>query len=218
MNWLHDFHLFLFDFDGLLVDTEPFHYQAYKKTLSNRGIDFELSLERFYQLAHASATALREALYAAIPDLGTWENFYQEKKAYYQDLLETQPVALMPGAERLLQALAHADLRRCIVTNSTRQNLERAAKLQPILQTIPWVTREDYQEPKPSPECYRLAIALHGQPGDRSIGFEDSPRGWNALKQAPVAVPVLVTSIHKPPQGALCVSSLEHLCNCAVFP
>ena len=219
MNWLHDFQLYLFDFDGLLVDTEPLHYKAYKNILSKNRIDFPLTLERFYQLAHLSATALREAIFEVAPDLRpNWENFYQEKKVHYQELLDNEPVALMPGAERLLKALAKADLRRCIVTNSTRSNLERAARLQPILKTLSWITREDYREPKPHPECYQLAIALHGQPGDRIIGFEDSLRGWQSLSQASVQVPVLVTNFHKPPQGALCVPSLDHLCNFVAFP
>ncbi len=214
MNWLQDFQLYLFDFDGLLVDTEQLHYKAYTKTLAKYQIDFPLTLDRFYQLAHTNATALRDAIGLG----GEWGNFYEEKKKCYQQLLDNEPVALMPGAERLLKALARADLRRCIVTNSTRPNLERAARLQPILKTLSWITREDYREPKPHPECYQLAIALHGQPGDRIIGFEDSLRGFSALSQASVQVPVLVTTFHEPPQGALCVPSLDHLCNSVAFP
>ena len=214
MKWIHDFQLYLFDFDGLLVDTEILHYKAYTTTLAKYKIDFPLTLDRFYQLAHASATALRDAIGRKVG----WEEFYRDKKKCYQELLDNEAVALMPGAERLLTALASADLRRCIVTNSTRPNLERAARLQPILKSLSWITREDYREPKPHPECYQLAIALHGQPGDRIIGFEDSLRGFEALSEASVQVPVLVTTIHKPPQGALCVPSLDDLCNSVAFP
>lgn len=218
MNWLNEFQLFLFDFDGLLVNTEPLHYKAYKESLAGRGIDLGWSVERFYELAHLNATALRDAICQAVPDLGVWENFYQEKKALYQTLLEKEPVLLMAGAEKLLTALARTDLRRCIVTNSSRENLERIAHLQPILRTLPWVAREDYREPKPNPECYRLARAIHGQPGDRAIGFEDSVRGWTALCETPVEVPVLIGSIHQPPKGAICAATLDHLCNSVTFP
>ena len=47
MQWIHDFQLFLFDFDGLLVDTEHLHYQAYVNMLSKHGYKLELNFGNF---------------------------------------------------------------------------------------------------------------------------------------------------------------------------
>ena len=81
MKWIHDFQLFLFDFDGLLVNTEHLHYQAYVNILANRGHVLKLTLAQFFELAHLNSTAWREALYAEIPHLEpNWEILYREKK------------------------------------------------------------------------------------------------------------------------------------------
>jgi HAD superfamily hydrolase (TIGR01509 family) len=199
MKWIHDFQLFLFDFDGLLVNTEHLHYQAYANMLVKRGYSLPLTFAHFLELAQLNSTAWREALYAQIPGLDpNWEALYRGKKEAYLELLATGKVELMPGAELLLQALAQADIRRCVVTNSILEHVLPLRARLPVLQTIPhWITREDYEKPKPSPECYLKAIALHGKKGDRIIGFEDSVRGLRALQQTP-AFPVLVCPSHHP--------------------
>lgn len=199
MKWIHDFQLFLFDFDGLLVNTEHLHYQAYVNMLAKRGANLKLSFANFLELAHFNSTAWREALYAEIPDLEpNWEIIYLEKKTAYLNLLTSGKVELMPGVTRLLKALDQAKIRRCVVTNSILDHIKLLRARLPILETIPkWITREDYEKPKPSPECYLKAIELYGKKGDRIIGFEDSVRGLQALKQTP-AFPVLICPSHHP--------------------
>lgn len=199
MQWIHRFDLFLFDFDGLLVNTEHLHYQAYVNVLAKRGIKLELTFANFCELAQLNSTAWREALYASIPDLDpNWNQIYQEKKEAYEELLVTGKVELMPGVESLLKALEKAGIRRCVVTNSVLKHVQLICANLPILKTIPkWVTREDYDKPKPSSECYLRAIALYGKPGDKIIGFEDSVRGLTALRGTP-AFPVLVCHSHHP--------------------
>lgn len=199
MKWIHNFQLFLFDFDGLLVNTEHLHYQAYVNILDKRGYKLKLSLANFFELAHFNSTAWREALYAEIPDLEpNWEILYREKKDEYLSLLVSGRVELMPGVETLLKALDEAKIRRCVVTNSILNHIKLIRARIPILETLPkWITREDYEKPKPSPECYLKAIELYGKTGDKIIGFEDSVRGLKALKETP-ALPVLICPSHHP--------------------
>ena len=188
------FQLFLFDFDGLLVNTEKLHYQAYVDALAQRGYQLDWSFDMFRKIAHLNAEALMIALYREFPELqqGEWETFYSEKKKVYLDLLHQGKVELMPGVETLLTTLDQEKIRRCVVTHSPFDQIDKIRKRHLALQTIPhWITREDYTFPKPHPEGYLRAIALHGQKGDRIIGFEDSYRGIEALKQTP-AVAVLI--------------------------
>lgn len=199
MKWIRDFQLFLFDFDGLLVNTEHIHYQAYVNVLEKRGHKLDLSYGNFCELAHLNSTAWKEALYLHIPNLEpNWQVVYNEKKEAYLELLSSGKVELMPGVEPLLRALQQSNIRRCVVTHSVLQHIQPIRAKLEILQTIPhWITREDYDQPKPSPECYLRAIQLYGKPGDRIIGFEDSVRGLTALKKTP-ALPVLVCPSHHP--------------------
>lgn len=217
MKWIEDFQLFLFDFDGLLVNTEHLHYQAYVNVLAKRGYPLKLTFANFFQLAHFNSTAWREALYAEIPELPSWEILYQEKKGAYLELLLSGKVELMPGVEKLLKALDVAKIRRCVVTHSILDHIQLIRSRLPILETVPkWITREDYEKPKPDPECYLKAIELYGQKGDRIIGFEDSIRGLKALQQTP-ALPVLICPSHHPlleiamEGGAIHFESLEKI-------
>ncbi len=143
--------------------------------------------------------ALRDALYSEYPRLDrNWDRLYREKKRLYFELIQSGKVELMPGAEKLLRALDEAKIKRCVVTNSFREQIEVIRAHSPVLQTIPhWITRESYERPKPAPDGYLQAIALYGAKGDKLIGFEDSLRGLEALKQTP-ALPVLICPSHHP--------------------
>ncbi|MEN9654481.1 MAG: hypothetical protein RL235_593, partial [Chlamydiota bacterium] len=156
MQWIHRFQLFLFDFDGLLVNTEHLHYQAYCNMLSAEGFRLELSFQAYCQAAHASSTALREAIYASCPGLSPdWDRLYREKKRAYLELLGAGKVELMPGVEPLLKALAEANIRRVVVTHSPREQITLIRRQHTIFQTLPyWLTREDYDLPKPHPDGY----------------------------------------------------------------
>src|SRR3990167_11391196 len=179
MKWIRDFQLFLFDFDGLLVDTEGVHYQAYVNMMARRGFVLDWSFFRYSELAHLNATAIKETLYSEFPSLDpNWTQLYEEKKQAYLELLLAGQIKLMKGVAHLLKALEAANIRRCTVTHSFLEQTRFIRARLPILNTIPhWITREDYEKPKPHPEGYLRAIQLYGQPGDRIIGFEDSVRG-----------------------------------------
>jgi HAD superfamily hydrolase (TIGR01509 family) len=199
MKWVDKFQLFLFDFDGLLVNTEHLHYQAYINMLAARGYDMGWNFASFCEAAHLNATALRETIYSRFPNLEpNWALLYEEKKRCYYDLISSGKVEMMPGAETLLRKLEKKAIRRCVATNSLIEQIVLIRSQIPVLQSIPhWITREDYEKPKPSPECYLKAIQLYGKPGDKIIGFEDSIRGLHALMETP-ALPVLICPSHHP--------------------
>lgn len=186
MQWISRYQLFLFDFDGLLVDTERLHYQAYIDMCAKRGFKLNWSFSRYSAAAHHHSTGLQDQIYAEFPSLYAsepdWNVLYEEKKRLFLNLVESRPAPLLPGAASLLVALQKAAIKRCVVTHSPASLIQKIRKQNPILDTIPhWITRHDYTRPKPDPECYRYAISTYGAPTDAIIGFEDSPRGLHAL-------------------------------------
>lgn len=221
MHWVQNFQLFLFDFDGLLVNTEELHYLAYKRMCTGRGINLNWDFDYYCQLAHYSADGLRNELYKQYPVLKEkeihWDVLYAEKKQAIFSILQEQPIQLMPGVERLLQTLADANIQRCVVTNSPKGLVDIVRSKNPILNTIPhWITRECYTMQKPHPEAYLKAIEMYGKPGDRIIGFEDTPRGLTALLGTS-ALPVIISVADYPEiadfiiRGALHFRSFEDI-------
>jgi len=223
LTWIQNYQLFLFDFDGLLVNTEKLHYAAYVEMCARRGFKLPWDFERFCLFAHfqKEGKGLREAVFESLPELYAqeprWEVLYEEKKAAYQNLLAMGKLELMPGVERLLIALERAAIQRCVVTNSTKQQVETIQENLPLLKTIPhWITRECYVRPKPAPDGYLLAKEHHARPGDKVIGFEDTIRGLWALQAAGIEAVLVCSDTH--PQlkevvwkGVRHVTSLERL-------
>lgn len=223
MEWIHQYQLFLFDFDGLLVNTEELHFLAYKKMCASHGFRLDWDFETYCQAAHYSSETLRDRIYAQFSDLKVqfpqWEPLYAEKKQALMDLVNNGTVHLMPGAERLLRELQEANIKRCVVTHSADDLVSAIRRQIPVLDTIPdWITRHDYTHPKPHPECYLKAIERFGENGDKIIGFEDTPRGVKALMSTKAQV-VMVSRVKYPEiplfmkHGVIHFSSLDAILN-----
>lgn len=209
MDWIRQYQLFLFDFDGLLVDTENLHFQAYIDMCAARGYQLDWTFAQFSEAAHHKSTGLRDRVYANLPALYNeepdWSVLYQEKKDSFLALIDKGGAKLMTGAAELLTALEKQNIMRCVVTHSAIELISKIRRTNPILDSIPhWITREDYTNAKPSPECYQIAIQRYSKPGDQIIGFEDSPRGLNALRMTS-AKPVLIC----PPDSSYLPQLLE---------
>lgn len=216
MRWVKDFELFLFDFDGLLVDTEKIHYLAYKKMCEEFNEKLDWSFKKFCFIAHTSSFKLKDSLRNSFPKLQQeeWISLYKRKNNIYQKLLENEKISLMEGVENLLGTLKNKKM--CVVTNSVKVQTDIIKERIPILKKIPyWITREDYEKPKPSSQCYHSAILRYAKGTDRIIGFEDSLKGVLALIGTR-AKPVLVCSPSHPqmlniPKGVFHFSSLKDI-------
>lgn len=185
-----------------MVNTEELHYQAYQRMLKNHGYTLDWDFNRYCQAAHYDATALRDQIYNLYPKLQIaqpdWKKLHAEKTAIISELIQAGAVQLMPGAQKLLQTLQEANVKRCVVTHSPVELIKLVRQQNPILDSIPyWMTREMYSQPKPNPECYLKAIEMFAKPNDRVIGFEDTPRGIWALQETR-ATPVIICQAQYP--------------------
>ncbi len=193
---LFDFDAYFFDFDGLLASTEKLHFHAYKKMLENRGFHLRWDFKTYCKFAHLSTEALASSIYQEFPLLFTqepsWYYLREEKQAIYLDLLDKEPVELMPGVANFLKILIDLKKPKYVVTNAPTNQVQKIKKKEPLLDCFEfWVTREYYNTPKPSPECYLKALEIYGDPHCNGIGFEDSAKGIEALISSPI-VPILI--------------------------
>ncbi len=214
MHWIYNYQLFLFDFDGLLVNTEEVHFAAYRRLCRLYGFELNWSFDRYCQAAHYHPEGLRDQIYAEFPALRekepSWDILYAQKKQAMLDLVQEGAIHLMPGVCKLLSELQKSHIKRCVVTHSPDNLVQEIRKQNPILDTIPvWITREDYSLPKPHPECYQIAIQRLAQENDRVIGFEDTPRGLKALMGSS-AEPVLICTAQYPEIPGFLQSGVRH--------
>ena len=192
--------LLIFDLDGLLVNTEMMHWQAYQKACQKCGISLGWDFDSYFQVASTSSHGIQERLSREHPELFSslpWDQFYEMKHSALLDLLSHEPIPLMPGVEKVLQRAYEKNLRMACVTHSRNSFVTSIRSQHSCFDLISsWYSRESYERPKPAPDGYLKAVEMEGVLPEEAIGFEDSLRGLQALLDAEVR-PVLVTKVQE---------------------
>ena len=102
----------LFDFNGILVDDEPIHFELFQKVLAEEEI--ALTSEDYYaKYLGFDDRGCFKAAFAAAGRALTPEalaRLIERKSAYYQELVRQQGFPVYPGAAELVAAVADAGL------------------------------------------------------------------------------------------------------------
>jgi D-arabinose 5-phosphate isomerase GutQ/beta-phosphoglucomutase-like phosphatase (HAD superfamily) len=191
-----DYDLFIFDFDGTIMDTEKYHYNAWYNAIKEyvdieEDIDFTMSTyeKYFHTLDHNNIKKYLEIQFNM--NIDDYEYIYERKQHFYENNINTIPIQLMHGANDFLNFLIENNKKIVIVSNTSLKFLEIFKNKYPILNNIHKVyTKELFVNKKPNPECY-LKIA-HEYKDYKKIGFEDSLVGMHSLYQVTSITPVLI--------------------------
>ena len=163
------FDALLFDFDGVLADTERVHQRAWNQTLEPLGIqlDWDYYLKNFVGVA--DEVALRDRLH-----LSDTDGLVPRKQAFFrQGMAESEPV--LADTVRMLEEVRGV-YRLAVVSSSYKSEVEPAlvrARIRPCFELL--ITGEDVRNFKPSPEPYLLAAERLG--ARRPLVIEDSDAG-----------------------------------------
>lgn len=177
------FDAFLFDFDGVLADTEPVHWKAWADAL-NSCAGFELTWETYQRFAVGSPdTALAELIESmGGPSAGqVMSDIFPRKSALFLQRVRTSPPILSETREMI--RLLSGQHSVAVVSSSTRTEIEPvldAARLRSCFHAL--VFGEDVRELKPAPEPYQKAAELLG--AVRPVVFEDSEPGMASGRAA----------------------------------
>ena len=176
----------LFDFDGVLADTENVHIAAWQRTFGALGWDepedvCARSIEVDDRLFLTEVFARRQV------DGGDIEGWVRRKQELTLRLLGDAP-RLYPGVVPLVRSL-QGRVSLAIVTTTWRANVEAVLRSANLLDAFPViVSKEEVSAPKPDPEGYRLALARLGVPASDAVALEDSPTGLAAARAAGLRV------------------------------
>ena len=173
----------LWDLDGTLIDSMPYHWEAWNDVLQPLGYHF--SVESFAPtIGLRNAEIVTDFLKIDRPPHEI-EQIVLSKEEHYRALLRDRGLTLLPGVEHWLSTLRAAGWRHAIVTSSPRRNVEAvlaATGLDRRVDTI--VCAEDVINGKPHPEPFLLAADRLGAAPARCIVVEDSPLGLDAGRVA----------------------------------
>lgn len=187
----------LFDFDGLLVDTET----------PARLVWEELYREHGHELPHEKWATLVGTIGARFDPLGHLQELVGEQldgeafdtRRREREYALTDLEELRPGVEEYFAEAERLGLRTAVVSSSDTNWIERHLGRLGHLEGLDAIVAAngDAERAKPRPDLYLEALDQLGLRPSEAIAFEDSPNGVSAAKAAGlvcVAVPNPITA------------------------
>jgi HAD superfamily hydrolase (TIGR01509 family) len=197
----------LFDFDGVIVDSESLHHRAYELALEPYGlssIPFDVYSDRF-----SNRGVGLEYCAERIPGLDVIR-MKQQKDRLFRELLEAE-ARLLPGVEAVVRSLS-AERRLAIATGSEREAarsvLDRFG-LTPCFARV--IGRQDYRRDKPAPDAFLRACAALGEDPTRCLAVEDSLKGMRAASAAGIPCVVVPNDYTRGGDFAIAAAILPRL-------
>jgi beta-phosphoglucomutase len=200
----------IFDCDGVLVDSEPLHYQAFQEVLRPLGLghDYEQYLERYigFDDRDAFLEVFREARRPL--DASLLDDLMRSKSIALQSLT-SKGITGFPGTVRLVRELADHKIPLAVASGALRHEVKGfidALGLGENFSVI--VAANDVNKSKPDPETYTKTIerlkedlGLREIPPQCCIAIEDTPAGIKSAKEAGLFVVGVANSYPKDQLG-----------------
>lgn len=172
----------LFDFDGVVADTEPLYVELDRRAIEHFGYA-PTDAELLSFVGHPSEIVGPELLRAhgisvTTEDyLGVWD---ADAQIYGSPDLKPSP-----GLPELWDSLAAAGIAVGVVSNTPCASLVRALDRMAIMRPVSVIVgREIAERRKPDPDPYLRALELAGVPAKRAVAVEDSAAGIRAARAA----------------------------------
>ncbi|MBM3144023.1 MAG: HAD family hydrolase [Chloroflexi bacterium] len=174
----------IFDFDGLILDTESTVYRSWLELYQEYGQD--LPFEEWSQIIGISPNEHFDPLERLEILLGCKldsQELREQRRQRELELVANQPI--LPGVVEYLLKAREMDLKLGIASSSARDwvgwHLERLG----LLEYFDVVhTSDDVQRAKPDPALFRLTLNSLGLISQEVFALEDSPNGVTAAQRA----------------------------------
>lgn len=199
----------LFDFDGLMVDTESVEFAGWQALYAAEGVALTHEIWR-HAVGYAEHFDPKLELEQRAGRQLDWEALMQVKRkvcAQHYEVMEP-----LPGVREMVEAAATAGWGIACVSNSSRDWVEKGLsriELRHHFQFL--VTRGEAPATKPDPAPYRRALELLGISAEEAVVFEDSEPGVRSATGAgiyTVAVPNVITELQDLSMADLRVGSM----------
>jgi HAD superfamily hydrolase (TIGR01509 family) len=204
----------IFDFDGIIMDTESVEFQVWNTIFAEQGVDFPLNIW-LRDVVGATVANFDLAEYLATTTGRDFDLAALHEQASMARMDAQARLSVMPGVTEILAAAKRLALRLAIASSSPHPWVDGYLKQVGLTGTFEAVMcREDVPSVKPAPDLFLRALGALGVSAAETIVFEDSPIGIQAAKRAGlrvVAVPNPVTKHSDLSHADLLLGSLADL-------
>jgi HAD superfamily hydrolase (TIGR01509 family) len=180
---------FIFDMDGVVIDSNPYHKIAWGKFLKGKGIPCD---DQFFDNVLSGRTGPNSLKLIFGDDLpeALLEEYLSEVDENYQNILrQSEDVRTIAGLYEFLDSIRVNGYSLGLATSAPPLNIElglEKLKLEGIFEVV--VGKEDVVNGKPHPEVYLTTVKRLGLPIENCIVFEDSLAGIRSARSAGMPV------------------------------
>ncbi|MFH1504312.1 MAG: beta-phosphoglucomutase family hydrolase [Candidatus Omnitrophota bacterium] len=171
----------IFDLDGVIVDTVPLHFKAWKRMFNEYGKSFDFDEYK----NKVDGIPRIDGARAVLSNLSEQEldQAAAKKQDYFLEFLDIEEIKVYQSTAALTRELRDAGVKRSVISSSKncRQILERV-NLIDLYDVI--ITGNDIKKGKPEPDVFLLAAEKLGLEPKECVVFEDAVLGVEAAKRA----------------------------------
>ncbi len=184
---------FIFDWDGVVVDSSAQHEESWERLAAEERLPL---FEGHFKIGFGKRNQL------IIPEILNWsqdpeeiERLGNEKEVHYRAIIGETGIAPLPGVRAFVESLVAGGSPFAVGSSTPRENIEAVmagAGMTGLFSKI--VAAADVSKGKPDPEVFLKAAAAIGVPSRRCVVFEDSMSGIEAGLAGGMTVVALTTT------------------------
>jgi beta-phosphoglucomutase-like phosphatase (HAD superfamily)/dTDP-glucose pyrophosphorylase len=174
---------FIFDLDGVLIDSKEIHFDALNLALSEINSSYTISKKEQAVTYEGLSTKAKLDILSYSKGLPKeLHNVIWEKKQIYS----SEMFRVFERDEELIKLfklIKSFNIKIGVASNAIRETVLGSLKSLGIYEFVDYaLSNEDVSNPKPNPEIYKLMISLLGSSPEKTVIFEDSEIGQAAAK------------------------------------
>ncbi len=200
----------IWDMDGVIANTAPLHYEAWRKIAKKKGLN--LTEEEFRATFGMKNPDILEKLFGKLEEAEV-EKLSFEKEEEFRALAR-KGIGVFPGVVPLLRELHESGIKQAIASSTPIENIKiivTTLKINEYFEVI--VTGEDVKHGKPHPEVFLKAKEKLEVAPSECLVIEDAEVGVEAAKRAGMKCLAVTNTLprEKLKKADLVVSSLEEV-------
>lgn len=175
----------IFDMDGVIINSEPVHYEAYRQVLEELGCEEEYTYEIYQKTVGSTQYRVVEEIINRFGLTLSVEEIQDRGLKKQSEIFKTEGYPPVPGAVELIRKLHNAGLKLAVASSSVEALIEESIRGIGVTEYFDrMVSADTLDKPKPEPDVFLLAAQELGLSPDECIIIEDSENGVLAAKAA----------------------------------
>ncbi|ULT56668.1 HAD-IA family hydrolase [Neobacillus drentensis] len=182
----------VFDFDGLIIDTETVWYDSFKEVLGRYNVEFPLEI--FLPCVGTKGTIIDEYIEGKLGNNVTVKEVRQlVRECHREKIIDLE---VREGVRDYLTQAKELGLKIGLATSSDREWIDHFLKKLDLLHFFDVIkTGDDVKKVKPDPEVYLQCLDALDVRSNEVVAFEDSNNGAKAAKAAGVTCVIVPNPI-----------------------